>query len=38
MEVLAIALVLIFCTPFGWAGMAVLGLIVFMICESIIGK
>lgn len=35
MEALAIALVLILCTPLGWAGMAVLGMVVFMICESI---
>ena len=38
MEALAIALVLILCTPLGWAGMAVLGFVVFIIYESIKGK
>ena len=38
MEALAMALVVIFCTPFGWFGILVFGFGVSMICESIKGK
>ena len=38
MRDLAMALVIIFCTPFGWIGLLVLGWSIAMICEAISGK
>jgi hypothetical protein len=35
MKELATALVIIFCTPFGWCGLMVLGIVISMIIESI---
>ena len=34
METLAIALIVIFCTPFGWMGIFIFGLVITMICKA----
>jgi formate-dependent nitrite reductase membrane component NrfD len=34
MEALATALIIIFCTPFGWMGIFMLGLTIAMICKA----
>ena len=34
MEALATALIVIFCTPFGWMGIFVFGLAITMICKA----
>ena len=38
MEALAAALILIFCTPFGWMGLLAFGLGISLICEAKKGK
>lgn len=38
MNALATALIMIFCTPFGWIGIFVFGAVISMICEAKKGK
>lgn len=38
MDALAAALIMIFCTPFGWMGLLVFGLGISFICEAKKGK